>query len=203
MFSAGGAMRQQVSKDLFAYWSELKGARSAPDRSDINPGAIRHILADTFIVEVDADRRFPLRLSGARIDALWLQEQKGRSFVDLWRPEDGPGLSAALLAVIDGVNPVVAGARTRIESHAPLELELLLLPLRHFGKTHSRLLGALSPVYQPEWLGQLRAGPLELISLRVIDDASPRASVSNRAAFQAGNAFSRRPRLVVYNGDKL
>jgi hypothetical protein len=196
-------MRHQVSKDLFAYWSELKGARSAPDRADIDPGAIKHILADTFILEVDADGRFPLRLSGGRVNALWMREQKGRSFVDLWRPEDRPSMSSAATTVVDGVAPVVAGAKSRIDGHAPLELELLLLPLRHFGKTHSRVLGALSPVYQPEWLGQLRSGPLELVSMRVIEAADVRARVSTNASFPFAKMVPTRPRLVVHNGDKV
>lgn len=196
-------MRQQVSKELFAYWSELKGDRLAPDRADIDPGAIKHILADTFILEVDADAQFPLRLSGGRVNALWRREQKGRSFVELWRPADRRSASLAVSTVVDGVVPVVAGVKTYIESHALLELELLLLPLRHFGKTHSRVLGALSPVYQPEWLGQLRAGPLELISLRVIETGHPPASASDDKPFTFTKRARPRPRLVVHNEDKL
>lgn len=196
-------MRQQVSKDLFAYWRELKGARAAPDRSDIDPAAIRHILADTFIIEIDVDCRFPLRLSGGRIDALWMEERKGASFLELWRPEDRRGASAALLTVVEGVTPVVAGVRTHAQGHAPLELELILLPLRHFGKTHSRVLGALSPVYQPDWLGQLRAAPLEMISMRVLDAKEARPSSSNYRSFQPPRTALRHPRLVVYDGDKL
>jgi len=196
-------MRHQVSKDLFAYWSELKGARSSPDRSDIDPRAIRHILADTFIIEVDADGRFPLRLSGTRINALWMEELKGRSFVDMWREDDQRGVSAALLTVIDGVRPVIAGVRTHVRVQGLLELELLLLPLRHFGKTHSRVLGALSPVYQPEWLGQLEAGPLELVSMRILDGAAPHSSASNYGRSRADGASRPRPRLVVYEGNKI
>ncbi|MBL1256454.1 PAS domain-containing protein [Methylocystis sp. Sn-Cys] len=192
-------MRHQVSKDLFAYWRELKGARSAPDRSDIDPGKIRHILADTFIIEVDADRAFPLRLSGTRVNALWLREQKGGSFLDLWSADDRQSVSAALTTVIDGVAPVVAGVKTRAENDARLELELLLLPLRYFGKTHARVLGALSPVYQPDWLGYLSAGPLELISMRVIGAPSVRSGVSFRRSEPMENARPR-PRLVVYDG---
>ena len=104
-------MRQSVTKELYAYWSRLKGARSAPDRTDIDPAAIRHVLADTFIVEIDQACAFPIRLSGTRLNALWLDDQKGRSFLDLWRMEDRRNVAAAVLTVIDGVAPIVAGAR--------------------------------------------------------------------------------------------
>lgn len=189
-------MRHQVSKDLFAYWNSLRGARAAPDRADIDPAAIRHILADTFIIEVDPFGAYPFRFTGARIDALWLAEQRGESFVDLWREKHRRGVSAALMTVIDGSTPVVAGVRTRAAGDAQLDLELLLLPLRHFGKTHARLLGALSPAYPAEWLGEYRAGPLEFISMRVI------SLPPHPGAFGGEDRPRPRPRLVVYNQNK-
>jgi hypothetical protein len=200
--SSGREMRQQVTKDLFAYWSELRGARAAPDRADIDPMAIRQILADTFIMEVAADGFFPMRLSGTRLNALWLHEQKGESFVDLWREEDRDAISAALFTVIDDASPVVGGVRTHAPGDARLDLELVLLPLRHFGKTHSRILGALSPAHQPEWLGVIPVGPLELVSLRVIDADAMRQASENIRGFASGTSARRRPHLVVYQGDK-
>lgn len=196
-------MRQQISKDLFAHWGQTKGARAAPDRADIDPAAIRHLLADTFIMEVDDAGLYPLRLCGGRVNALWLRDQKGASFLDLWRGCDRASIAAALVGVVDDAAPVVAGVKIETAGHAPLELELLLLPLRHFGKTHARVLGALAPVYQPEWLGQLRAGPLSLISMRVIETAprdQDRSAHSRPETVPAGRA---RPRLVVYEGDKM
>lgn len=195
-------MRQQVSKDLFTYWSRLKGARSAPDRSDIDPSAIRHILADTFIIEVDQANDFPIRLCGVRMNAFWLREQKGRSFIDLWQGDDRRNIAAALLTVIDGVTPIVAGVKTQISGHAPLEMELLLLPLRHFGKTHSRVLGALAPHYQPDWLGHRRAGPLELHSMRVMGREAPAAHLLRQSAAEPSRVPGQRPRLVVLDGGK-
>lgn len=196
-------MRQHVTKELFAYWSRLKGARAAPDRSDIDPSEIRQVLADTFIIEVDDRRIFPVRLCGARLNALWLREQKGASFLDLWRDEDRREVAAALLTVIDGVTPIIAGARAIAEQTRLLELELLLLPLRHFGKTHSRVLGSLAPSHQPDWLGEKSAGPLELVSLRVMTGAEyPLLNVQNYRMFGARPLPGERPRLVVHEGGK-
>lgn len=204
-------MRQAVTKELFAYWSRLKGARSAPDRADIDPSAIRHLLADAFIIEIDAGLSFPIRLCGTRLNAFWLREQKGRSFLDLWRAEDRRNVAAALLTVIDGVAPIVAGARAASaqgedrgeDRGAGLEFELLLLPLRHFGKTHSRLLGSLCAASQPEWLGKAVARPLELTSLRVIDLGAE----AKRARRPDGlpilpPAIAKRPHFIVHEGGK-
>jgi len=104
-------MRHSVSKDLYAYWNWLRGARAAPDRSDIDPAAIRHVLADSFIVEVEPACVFPIRLRGTRMNALWLSDQKGKSFLDLWRAEDRRNVAAALLTVVDGTTPALSHAR--------------------------------------------------------------------------------------------
>lgn len=203
------AMRQQVSKELYGYWSRLKGARAAPERADIDPGAIRGVLADTFIIEVDSAGEFPIRLSGTRLNALWLRDQKSAPFIGLWREEDRRAIAAALLTVIDGVTPVIAGVRARRDDMSPLDMELLLLPLRHFGKTHSRVLGALSPSHQPDWLGHESAGALELLSLRIlqrVDEPRVSAPVARRHYGRAGDfpapISQQRPRLVVYEGGK-
>jgi hypothetical protein len=196
-------MRQAVTKDLYAYWNRLRGARAAPDRSDIDPAAIRHVLADTFIIETDPRPDFPIRLSGARLNAMWLSDQKGRPFLELWREADRSGVAAAISTVIDGVTPIVGGVCAKTLWEPPVDLELLLLPLRHFGKTHSRVLGSLAPSYQAKWLGLVEAEPLELKSLRVINTAETRASPRPHEFATAWQIQDRKaPRLVVYEGGK-
>ncbi len=46
-------MRFEKSKQLYNYWLNLKGNRAAPQRSEIEPGDIRKLLGDTFILEVN------------------------------------------------------------------------------------------------------------------------------------------------------
>ena len=205
-------MRQSVSRDLYAYWNQLRGDRAAPDRTDIDPAAIRHVLADSFIIEVEPACVFPIRLCGTRLNALWLADQKGKSFLDLWREEDRRNVAAALLTVIDGITPVVAGALARAPSidrvglggvgggvlaadlDRDMNLELLLLPLRHFGKTHSRLLGSLASSDQTPWLGRAVASPLHLKSLRVLHARQPLLAAPPRRGV---------PKLVVLEGGKM
>jgi len=47
-------MKHAASRELYAYWEERRGQRPAPERTDIEPGAIRQALSDTFILELDA-----------------------------------------------------------------------------------------------------------------------------------------------------
>jgi hypothetical protein len=38
-------MKHAASRELYAYWQEKRGTRPAPERTDIEPGAIRGVLA--------------------------------------------------------------------------------------------------------------------------------------------------------------
>jgi hypothetical protein len=197
-------MRQRVTNELYAYWSSLKGARAAPERSEIDPSAIRHVLADTFMIEIDVQAAYPIRLSGTRLNALQLADQKGSSFLDLWRETDRRSVAAAISMVVDGVAPIVAGARGGVFGQ-PLDLELLLLPLRHFGRTHSRVMGSLTPIRQPSWFGLVPTSPLGLTSLRVIgetENSSLASSAENRFFNSRRSAARASPRFVVHKGGK-
>jgi hypothetical protein len=162
-------MKHQATKELFRYWNELRGERTAPERNEIDPGAIRHVLADTFMLDIDAEQRYPFRLAGTRVNALFDAEQKGRSFLDLWTEEERRNLAGVLMTVADGACPVVAGAVAAPDGYSECPFELLLLPMRHHGKTHSRILGIIKSVRQPSWLGMLPIGPLKLRSLRIVN----------------------------------
>lgn len=197
-------MRQPVTRELYSYWSRLKGARSAPERSEIDPAEIRDALADAFIIEIDRRGAFPIRLCGTRLNALWLTDQKGRSFSELWNEADRRDLAALLQMVVDEAAPVVAGAEgIAAGTLETAEMELLLLPLRHFGRTHSRVLGSLAPARRPRWLGLAPAEPLRLRSFRVIreNEVKIQPSLIQNGLFHR-RAAERRPELVLYRGGK-
>lgn len=169
-------MRQQATRELYSYWNSLRRQRAAPDRAEIDPAAIRSILSDTFMIEADRDGQFPIRLSGARLNALWVQELKGLSFLDLWG-EDRANVAAVLWTVMDGAVPVVAGVNAAPYGRSPLDLELLLLPLRHHGRTHARILGAMASGRHLDWMGLLPVERLELRSLRIMSATEARVEL--------------------------
>lgn len=168
-------MRLSITRELHDYWGRLKGERAAPDRAEIDPVAIRHILPDIFIIEVDPERRLPLRLCGARVNALWQSEQKGRRFLDWWRAQRQEAMAEAIRRVIDTETPLVAHARTA-SNGGVAEFELLLLPLRHFGKSCSRVLGSLAPAQRLDWAGIWPVGPLDLVAARMLEDKAAEGS---------------------------
>jgi hypothetical protein len=167
--AAGGAeMKQSTTRKLFSYWNILRADRTAPERADIDPAVIRALLRDTFILEVDAERTLPVRVAGARVASLFMRELKGASFRDLHHEDSRRCLDAIVESVLDDPAPAVAGINAAPAGRAPLDMELLLLPLRHQGKTHSRILGSLAPSAFASWMGLLEIQPLRISSLRII-----------------------------------
>jgi len=177
-------MRHSITKELYAYWNVLRGTRSAPERLDIDPSVIRSLLADTFILDHDAAAGFPFRLSGTRNNQLFDRELRNQPFMDLWQPDDRIMIERLLNAVSDDMCPTAASVQSA-EGPYQLNLEILLLPLRHHGQTHARLLGCLTPMTTPDWLGLMPIGPLKLQTVRVIDPAKLNAPVS-RFNFRVG-----------------
>jgi hypothetical protein len=189
-------LKLAASLELYAYWEALRGARGAPERNDIEPGAIRGILADTFILQFAPQDGFPFRLVGSRTNALAARELRGATFIELWRPEDRREIARVLAGVADDAQPFLIGARGGADRAAGIDLESVLLPLRHHGATHSRVLGSLAPCANAPWFGILPISPLEITSLRALstsarNDLSPRASVAS--------GFRRRGHLFVYS----
>lgn len=162
-------MKHATSRILFAYWDTLRGDRAAPERGDIEPGAIRQIIADTFILGVEPTGPATFRLAGTRCSAVLGSDLKGSSFARLWRERDRPDVEGAVEAVVSDSCGIVFGAMASSDLGQDLALELVLLPLRHRGRTHARVLGCLSPVSVPTWIGLAPLSSLETRSLRVLD----------------------------------
>ena len=203
-------MKQATTRELFSYWNDLRGGRTAPERADIDPAAIRTILSDTFILVFDRrddSPAFPFRLSGTRLNALFLTELKGRPMMDLWEAGDRSALTRILHGVLDDCTPVVAGLRAAPHRHAALELEMLLLPLRHHGRTHSRILGSITPMRVPSWLGLMPVEALSLYSLRLLDRHAIASLIERQAsAAPAPHLDHVKPKryrnLVVHQGGR-
>jgi hypothetical protein len=191
--------------ELHAYWNRLRGARSAPERNDVDPGAIRGVLADTFVLDFDEKRGFPFRIAGSRANALFLKEQRGLSFLELWRDADREELDSILHCVADETQPFLIGAEARPSGLETVDIEIILLPLRHHGLTHSRVLGGLAVHAAPEWMGLARAGPIALTSLRALESSAREKPAPEGAApadFSLRNIPRRYKHLFVYSGDR-
>jgi hypothetical protein len=193
-------MRLAISMELYAYWNALRAGRSAPERNDIEPGAIRGILADTFVLDFDKENGFPFRIAGSRANALFLTELRGLSFLLLWREADRQKIKSIIQRVANESQPILLCADGEPPGLEPLQIETTLLPLRHHGSTHSRVLGCIAANAPPHWLGLIGAGPARLISTSPLDSGQPPASAGTSPAAERGftgpNAQTRRGHLL-------
>jgi hypothetical protein len=189
-------MKHSSTRELFAYWNERRGNRLAPERGDIEPGAIRRVLADTFILAFDARTGHPFRIAGTRVCAAFGRELKGEAFVDLWSVETRTLMRDLLAVVTQESTAAVAGVRGSNAEGCELDYELLVLPLRQRNRTDGRILGALAPAEVPYWFGTDVLVHLSLGTLRYLGPERVTA-LGVPAAAPAG-----RPRrgLMVYDG---
>ncbi len=204
-------MKHDATCELFDYWNRLRGSRTAPERSEIEFAAIRNLLADMFMLEVDAAHRFPFVLSGTRVNALACAEQKGRSFLEFWAPQEQRAIAAMLLTVIDASCPVIATASAAPEGWPNHEIEILLLPLGRPGHERARILGLISPSAPPRWLGLRPARNMSLASLHPIDSESMMRRLEVRTLFAPAEAAdatrdtdapAKKPYLKVLDGGR-
>ena len=194
-------MKHATTRMIFAYWDLLRGERAAPERGEIEPGEIRHVLGDTFILEAAPDGA-AIRLAGTRICALFGRELKGHAFASLWAA-NSTGDPQALLDIVLGDTAVcIAGLVGRTEYGEEMPLEMILLPLRHGGKPHARILGALTPLTVPAWIGLRPLQGLATRSMRVIPGSGPMGAVSPEAPRPAPPE-ARRPALTLHRGGRI
>jgi hypothetical protein len=158
-------MKHPSNRDFFAYWDERRGHSRAPDRSDIEPAAVRELLGDIFVLACDADTRFPFRMAGTRLCALLGGDMKDKSFPGRFTPESRSEIEDILTVVCEDVLPAVVGIRAPSPDGSTAHLELLLLPFNARAYEPISLTGLLAPFEAASGMhGAL--GPLEIVSWR-------------------------------------
>lgn len=159
-------MKHSSTRAVFDYWNEKRGNRPAPDRTDIDPAAIRHALGDTFMLAADFVDTLRFRLAGTRVCALFCRELKGEEFSALWSETSRKPVEDLLKLLNDEAVGTVAGVTGHAEDGARVDLEFLILPLAHIGHARVRALGVMTPLVVPYWLGEKPIAELELGGLR-------------------------------------
>ena len=119
-------MKHPSSGAFFAYWDQKRGAARAPDRSDIEPDAVRELLGDIFVLSYDNEAGYPFRVAGTRVCALLGRDLKDASFSALFAPGSrrtpagayGRDARYDLPRVIRARNPSRSPARTTDRSRS-------------------------------------------------------------------------------------
>ncbi len=139
-------MKHPSSREFFAYWDDRRGAERAPDRSDIEPGPVRELLGDIFVLSYDPDGGHPFRVAGTRVCALLGHDLKGQGFPGLFTSGSRREIEDLIGIVAEELLAIVAGVTASAEDGSPVHLELLLLPFNTRAHTPLSLTGLLAPL---------------------------------------------------------
>jgi hypothetical protein len=138
-------MKHPSNCEFFAYWDEKRGSARAPDRSDIEPAAVRDLLGDIFVLAYDASAGYPFRVAGTRVCALLGCDLKDRSFSALFEPQGRREIEDIIAVVAEEMQAAIAGITATSEDGSPAHLELLLLPFNARAHAPLSLTGLLAP----------------------------------------------------------
>lgn len=149
-----------TTEQLYQYWNQKRGKRSAPERSQIEPSEIRTLLPDTFILSVEPSiysneplRRFSWRLAGTRVCALHCRELKERDFLTDWLGRERETMESLLNAIVDEAAVTILHFDSSAGKGNELETEMVLMPLSIYGRASGRILGSMVTLNDPYWLG--------------------------------------------------
>ena len=138
-------MKHPSNREFFAYWDDKRGGERAPERSAIEPGAVRELLGDIFVLSYDHDAGFPFRVAGTRVCALLGRDLKEKSFSALFAPETRREIEEIVAVVAEELLGAVAGIDATAADGSLAHLELLLLPFNNRAHTPISLTGLLAP----------------------------------------------------------
>jgi hypothetical protein len=174
-------MKLEGSIALFQYWNRLRGGRTAPLRTEIEPADIKAQLADTFILEKDARGEAVFRLAGTRLCAIYGRELKGFAFASLWKGKDQRMIARLAHSAFNAKSVVVVDFHGHSRNERSNVFELVLLPLDG-GLENPRCLGAVTTSQKPFWLGVDPIVDASIGSVRVVDPDREPVFLKNRPA---------------------
>lgn len=145
-------MKQSTTQILYNYWNDIRGARLAPSRFEIEPTHLAPILSETFILERGGEGSYLFRLAGTKVCEQFGRELRGEDFLELAVDDLG-----AVARGLDSVTSLGAVLQAEIEATTSdgrlAVFEAIVLPLLHPADEVTRYLGSLSAVSPPLWLG--------------------------------------------------
>lgn len=192
---------QTTSRQLYAYWDRVRNGRVAPRRFEIEPAKIATLLPETFIAECEGELAYRFRLAGTKICEQFGRELRGADLLSLWEAKDRDAFASLLRTVITDAAIGQVSFHAYSDANRQAEFELVVMPLIHTGAAINRLLGAITAIEPPFWLGTTALVRQEVISLQVLwPDGAPRAASSQAPSPRSAGRGTARKRFRVYEG---
>lgn len=161
-------MQHKSSNQLLKYWDTVRNGRFAPNRFEIEPAQISSILPDVFILECADVSTYRFRLAGTRVCTSLGHELRNCNLLDYFSGDDKQAVQNLLHNVVkDGAGAVMEFECTNGDRERAV-FEMLVLPLLHSDQRVSRILGSISALIHPYWMGTIELRQLKLMSFDLI-----------------------------------
>jgi hypothetical protein len=196
-------MKQRTLQILYAYWDGLRAGRLAPQRLEVDPSRVGAILPEILLLErVDA-ATYCYRLAGTRLCEIFGSELRGTNMLDGWAPADRTALAQDLTATCERGAATYFIMEASADSTRRVQLETILLPLMHADSAIGRVIGAISAITSPHWLGHDHLRDRRLISHELIwPDGRPNSATASTPSPPSGLARGDRRAFRVLDGGR-
>jgi hypothetical protein len=178
-------MKQRTVQTLYAYWNAIRAGRVAPRRLEVEPSRIGSILPETFMLERVGSASYRYRLAGTRLCEIFGTELRGTDILAGWSAIDRATVAGNLASTCEQGAATLLTIEAGAEPARRVQLEVIMLPLLHSSNAIDRVIGAMSPLSSPHWLGYEHLTAKRLLRHDLIwPDGRPRA-VLDRIGTQA------------------
>lgn len=171
-------MKQKTTQTLYAYWNDLRAGRTAPRRLEIEPSRIGSILPETFMLERTDPSSYHYRLAGTRLCEIFGTELRGTNLLEGWTASDRATIAGNLISTCEQGAATLLTIEAGSDTVRRVQLEVIMLPLMHANNTMERVIGAMSVLTSPHWLGYEHLTVKRLIDHDLVwPDGRPRSII--------------------------
>lgn len=195
-------MKHKNSHLLVGYWNRARQGRPVPDQTDIDPRAIKRMLASVFILDVENPARPIYRLAGTGLCERFGFELRGTGFLAHWDPQSTVALVSLLRQALKMRKPLCLSSIGTGANAGLVELETILAPISFNGGEPNRFIGMIQVLSDQTLLSDQSIAFQRLAGSQFIREEGPLSSSDDLPpppARRLSDRHSRAPhlRLVV------
>jgi len=168
-------MKHKNSHLLVGYWSRLRAGRDVPDQTDIDPRAIKRLLAYAFILDCENPARPVYRLAGTALCERYGFELKSTGFLAHWESRSSLALASLLRQALKTRQPLCLSSVAATADNGMVELETVLTPVSFNGAEPNRFFGMVQVLSDPAPLLGRAIAYQRLIASQLIQEDDPKA----------------------------
>jgi len=172
-------MKHKNSHLLVGYWSRLRKGRDVPDQTDIDPRAIKRMLSQVFILDVENPQRPIYRLAGTGLCDRFGFELKGTGFLAHWEAQSSLALGSLLRQALTLRQPVCLSSIGATADCGMVEIETILAPISFNGSEPTRFIGMIQILSDSSALAGKPIAFQRLAASQLIREDDPLPSYDN------------------------